>query len=254
MRLNPGLKRGEGRTHRTGEVVQSAKKPPSERLRELWPDIWAMVRPRRAILLFGFGLIVVSRLCGLVLPASTRYLIDDIIGRHHASMLLPLVLAVVAATIVQGVASFTLTQVLSIEGQKLIAELRRKVQEHIGRLPVTYFDANKTGQLVSRIMSDVEGVRNLIGTGLIEFFGGLLTAVLSLFILLRISPVMTGLSLAVVIGFALSLRKAFKTIRPIFRERGKINAEVTGRLTESLGGVRVIKGYHAEGREAKGFP
>src|SRR6185437_16233804 len=183
-----------------------------------------MVRPRRGILLLGFGLIVISRLCGLVLPASTRFLIDDIIGKRHASMLLPLVLAVVGATIVQGIASFTLTQVLSIEGQKLIAELRRKVQEHIGRLPVTYFDANKTGQLVSRIMSDVEGVRNLIGTGLIEFFGGLLTAILSVFILLRISALMTGLSLAVVIGFALSLRKAFKTIRPIFRERGKINA------------------------------
>jgi ABC-type multidrug transport system fused ATPase/permease subunit len=253
LRLSPGLKRGEGRTHRSGEVVQSAKKPASERLRELWPDIWALVRPRRGILLLGFGLIVISRLCGLVLPASTRYLIDDIIGRRHGSMLLPLVLAVVAATVIQGIAAFTLTQVLSIEGQKLIAELRRKVQEHIGRLPVTYFDANKTGQLVSRIMSDVEGVRNLIGTGLIEFFGGLLTAFLSLFILLRISPVMTGLSLAVVISFALSLRKAFRTIRPIFRERGKINAEVTGRLTESLGGVRVIKGYHAEAREAHVF-
>jgi subfamily B ATP-binding cassette protein MsbA len=253
VRLNPGLKRGEGRAHRSGEVVQSAKKPASERLRELWPDIWSMVRPRRRILLLGFGLIVISRLCGLVLPASTRFLIDDIIGKRHASMLLPLVLAVVGATVVQGIASFTLTQVLSIEGQKLIAELRRKVQEHIGRLPVTYFDSNKTGQLVSRIMSDVEGVRNLIGTGLIEFFGGLLTAILSVFILLRISALMTGLSLAVVIGFALSLRKAFKTIRPIFRERGKINAEVTGRLTESLGGVRVIKGYHAEWREAEVF-
>jgi subfamily B ATP-binding cassette protein MsbA len=196
---------------------------------------------------------VVSRLSGLVLPMSSRYLIDDVIGKHNASMLLPLVLAVLGATALQGVSQFTLTQLLSIEGQKLIAELRQKVQEHIGRLPVTYYDANKTGQLVSRIMSDVEGMRNLIGTGLIEFFGGLLTAVASLVILLRISAIMTAISLTVVLAFGLTLRRAFSTIRPIFRERGKINAEVTGRLTESLGGVRVIKGYHAEKREAAVF-
>jgi subfamily B ATP-binding cassette protein MsbA len=184
---------------------------------------------------------------------SSKFLIDNVIGKHQENMLLPIVLAVLGATAVQGLTSFTLTQLLSIEGQKVIAELRQKVQAHIGRLSVTYFDANKTGQLVSRIMSDVEGMRNLIGTGLIEFFGGLLTAVASLFILLRISPLMTGISAGVVICFGLSLQKAFKTIRPIFRERGKINAEVTGRLTESLGGVRVIKGYHAEAREAKIF-
>jgi ABC-type multidrug transport system fused ATPase/permease subunit len=229
------------------------KKPASERLRALWPDIRALVYPRRGLLFIGFLLIVVSRLCGLVLPLSSKYLIDNIMLGGQQSMLLPLVLAVLGATAIQGITSFTLTQLLSIEGQKVIAELRQKVQAHIGRLSVTYFDANKTGQLVSRIMSDVEGMRNLIGTGLIEFFGGVLTAVASLVFLLRISPMMTGLSAAVVICFGLSLRRAFKTIRPIFRERGKINAEVTGRLTESLGGVRVIKGYHAEEREAKIF-
>ena len=207
------------------------KKPPSERLRELWPDIRALIYPRRGLLLLGFALIVVSRTCGLVLPLSSKFLIDNVIGKHQENMLLPIVLAVLGATAVQGLTSFTLTQLLSIEGQKVIAELRQKVQAHIGRLSVTYFDANKTGQLVSRIMSDVEGMRNLIGTGLIEFFGGLLTAVASLFILLRISPLMTGISAGVVICFGLSLQKAFKTIRPIFRERGKINAEVTGRLT-----------------------
>jgi subfamily B ATP-binding cassette protein MsbA len=168
-------------------------------------------------------------------------------------MLLPLTGIVVGATAIQGVTTFTLTQLLSIEGQKVIAELRRKVQEHIGRLPVTYYDSNKTGQLVSRIMSDVEGMRNLIGTGVIEFIGGLLTAVMALVILLRLSTVMTLLSLAVVMTFGFALSKAFKTIRPIFRERGKLTAEVTGRLTESLGGVRVIKGYHAEAREAGVF-
>ncbi|MES1261973.1 MAG: ABC transporter ATP-binding protein [Acidobacteriota bacterium] len=229
------------------------KKAATERLRDLWPDIRALVHPRRGLLAGGFGLIVISRLCGLVLPLSSRYLIDDVIGKHNAGMLLPIVFAVLGATLIQGVTSFTLTQLLSIEGQKVIAELRQKVQEHIGRLPVTYFDANKTGQLVSRIMSDVEGMRNLVGTGLIEFFGGLLTAFASLVILLRISPLMTLLSLTIVLCFGAALSKAFRTIRPIFRERGKINAEVTGRLTESLGGVRVIKGYHAEAREAKIF-
>jgi subfamily B ATP-binding cassette protein MsbA len=231
----------------------SPKKPASERLRELWPDIWALVKPRRKILSVGMILIIVNRVSGLVLPYSTRFLIDNVINKHQASMLLPLTGIVVGATAIQGVTTFTLTQLLSIEGQKVIAELRRKVQEHIGRLPVTYYDSNKTGQLVSRIMSDVEGMRNLIGTGVIEFIGGLLTATMALVILLRISAAMTLLSVAVVMTFGLALRKAFKTIRPIFRERGKLNAEVTGRLTESLGGVRVIKGYHAEAREAKVF-
>ncbi len=248
------MSRGEGRAHRTNQMPPTVpKKAASERLRELWPDIWALVRPRRRLLFIGFILILVSRSCGLVLPWSTRYLIDDVILKHNGSMLLAITLAVLCATAIQGVSAFTLTQLLSIEGQKVIAELRAKVQEHIGRLPVTYYDANKTGQLVSRIMSDVEGMRNLIGTGLIEFVGGLLTAVASLVILLRISALMTGISLAVVICFGIALSKAFKTIRPIFRERGKINAEVTGRLTESLGGVRVIKGYHAESREAETF-
>ena len=222
-------------------------------MRELWPEIWAIVKPRRGILFIGFVLIVIKTLSGLVLPGSTRYLIDDVIVKHQSALLMRLVLLVVGATAVQGVTSFSLTQLLSIEGQKLIAELRRKVQEHIGRLPVTYYDANKTGQLVSRIMSDVEGMRNLVGTGVIEFVGGLLTSVIVFFWLMRMSPLLTLVSATVVIVFSATLSKAFKTVRPIFRERGKINAEVTGRLTESLGGVRVIKGYHAEEREAKVF-
>ncbi len=221
----------------------------SERLKALLPDIWALVKPRRAVLLVGFVLMAINRVCGLVLPASTKYLIDDIIGKRHIQMLVPLVSAVVAATAIQGVTSFTLTQLLSKAAQRLIAELRRKVQSHIGRLPVTYYDSNKSGTLVARIMSDVEGIRNLIGTGLVEFAGGLLTALIALAVLIRISPMMTGIAVLVIAAFSLVLTKAFRTIRPIFRERGKINAEVTGRLTESLGGVRVIKGYHAEERE-----
>jgi len=229
------------------------KKAASERLRDLWPDIRALVHPRRGILSIGFILIVINRVSGFVLPSSTRYLIDDVIYKHQSSLLVPLTLAVVGATVIQGITSYSLTQILSIAGQRLIAELRSKVQEHIGRLPVTYYDSNKTGQLVSRIMSDVEGMRNLVGTGVIEFFGGILTAVIALVLLLRISPLMTGISLSIVLVFGFALSKAFKTVRPIFRERGKIAAEVTGRLAESLGGVRVIKGYHAEAREAQVF-
>src|SRR2546423_9462321 len=196
---------------------------------------------------------VINRVCGVALPGSTKILIDDIIGKRRTELLLPLVSAVLAATLIQGITSFSLTQLLSKAAQRLIAELRRKVQAHIGRLPVTYYDANKSGTLVSRIMSDVEGLRNLIGTGLVEFAGGLLTAVIALAVLIRISPRMTGLAVLIIISFAFVLSKAFRTIRPIFRERSKINAEVTGRLTESLGGVRVVKGYHAESREADVF-
>jgi ABC-type multidrug transport system fused ATPase/permease subunit len=232
---------------------EPGKRPRSERLRALLPDVWELVRPRRGLLAFGMVLMAINRVSGLVLPASTKYLVDDILGKHHYALLRPLILAVVGATAVQGITSFALTQLLSKAAQRLIAELRRKVQEHVGRLPVTYYDANKSGILVSRIMSDVEGVRNLIGTGLVEFAGGLLTAVLALAVLLRLSPTMTGVALGAIVVFGLALRKAFGIMRPIFRERSKIYAEVTGRLTESLGGVRVVKGYHAEAQEARVF-
>jgi ABC-type multidrug transport system fused ATPase/permease subunit len=222
-------------------------------MKAVWPELREMIMPRRKLLALGFVLMIINRLSGLVLPYSTKYLVDDVIGKRNAAMLTPLVLAVLGATVIQGITSFTLTQLLSKAGQRLIAELRQKVQQHIGRLSVSYYDANKSGVLVSRIMSDVEGVRNLIGTGLVEFAGGLMTAVVALVVLLRISAVMTGLTALFVTAFAFALRQAFTKIRPIFRERGKINAEVTGRLTESLGGVRVVKGYHAEEREAGVF-
>ncbi|MGA2132242.1 MAG: ABC transporter ATP-binding protein [Bryobacteraceae bacterium] len=230
-----------------------SKLPKSERLRALWPDIKELIHPRRGLLAFGMVLMAINRVSGLLLPFSTKILVDNIIGKRHYGLLQPLILAVVAATMVQGVTSFGLTQLLSKAAQRLIAELRRKVQMHVGRLPVSYYDANKSGMLVSRIMSDVEGVRNLIGTGLVEFVGGLLTAVLALGVLLYLSPSMTGVALGAVLAFGLALRKAFGVMRPIFRERGKINAEVAGRLTESLGGVRVVKGYHAEAAEAEVF-
>jgi subfamily B ATP-binding cassette protein MsbA len=192
---------------------------------------------------------------GLTLPFLTKPLLDNALNvAHPVPNLLPKLIAIVfAATILQAVSSFSLTQLLSKEGQKLISELRRQVQEHVGRLSVAYYDANRTGTLVSRIMNDVEGVRNLIGTGLVEFVGGILTAVLAFVYLLHRSALVTITVFAVIGGFVVVLQYGFKKIRPIFRERAKINAEVTGRLTESLGGVRVIKGYHAEGREASVF-
>ncbi|MGB7624261.1 MAG: ABC transporter ATP-binding protein [Terriglobia bacterium] len=239
----------------TNENIARPPSPPAKKKRswELLPDIIALIKPRRGILAVGLVLMGINRVSGLILPASTKYLIDDVIGKKQIQLLMPIVFAVVGATVVQGLTSFTLTQLLSKSAQKMIADLRRQVQAHIGRLPVSFYDANKTGTLVSRIMSDVEGVRNLIGTGLVEFVGGVMTAALALVILLRISVTMTGVAFAVLLVFGVGLNKAFKTIRPIFRARPKINAEVTGRLTESLGGVRVVKGYHAEEREERVF-
>jgi subfamily B ATP-binding cassette protein MsbA len=232
---------------------QKPKGKPSDHLRSAWPLIKELVRPRRGLLALGFLLMIVNKVASLALPLSSRWLVDNVILKHQATLLGPLVLGVLAATCVQGATSFALTQLLSKEAQRLIAELRRKVQEHIGRLPVAYYDANKSGMLVSRIMTDVEGVRNLLGTGLVDFVGGVLLALLSLAVLLWTSPLLTGIALASISVFALVLIKAFGRIRPIFRERGKITAEVTGRLTESLAGVRVVKGYHAEDAEARVF-
>jgi len=228
-------------------------KAKTPQLRTVLPIIWELIRPRRQVLAIGFVLMLINRVSGLVLPYSTKYLIDTVIVKHHAELLKSLVLLVLGATAIQGVTSFALTQLLSKAAQRLIADLRQKVQAHIGRLPVAFYDATKTGTLVSRIMSDVEGVRNLIGTGLVDLVGGLITAGIALVVLFRISALMTVLAATFLLAFALALKKGLKTIRPIFRERSEINAEVTGRLAESLGGVRVIKGYHAEEREEKVF-
>ncbi len=236
-----------------GAAQPGKKKISKESLRAVLPDLWELVRPRWALLLFSFFLMVINRVAGLVLPYSTRFLIDLVVAKHRVELLSRIVLAVLAATATQGVTSFALTQLLSKAGQRLIADLRRKVQQHIGLLPVAFYDTNKTGTLVSRIMSDVEGVRNLLGTGLVDFSGGLITSGIALVVLFRISPRMTLATFVFLFAFGLALNKAFGTIRPIFRERGRINAEVTGRLTESLSGVRVIKGYHAEEREHKVF-
>ncbi|HKV05814.1 MAG TPA: ABC transporter ATP-binding protein [Candidatus Acidoferrales bacterium] len=217
------------------------------------PHVWTLIRPRRGILALGFGLMIVNRVSGLVAPGTLKYLFDNVIGRHQAYLLPRVILAVIGATILQGLTSYSLTQLLSKSSQRMITELRIAVQAHVGRLPVSFYDANKTGVLVSRIMSDVEGVRNLIGTGLVDFAGGIVTAILALGYLLSVSVSMTAAAFAAVLIFGLGLSKAFKTIRPMYRARPKLNAEVTGRLTESLGGVRVVKGYRAEEREEKVF-
>jgi ABC-type multidrug transport system fused ATPase/permease subunit len=233
--------------------VDAAKKKKKKINWKSLPEIWELIHPRRGVLLLGLALTGINTMSGFVLPLSSKYLFDNVIDKRQMQYLLPIVLSIIAATVIKGLTSFTLTQLLSKSAQRMITDLRKKVQAHIGRLPVSFYDTNKTGVLVSRIMSDVEGVRNLIGTGLVEFVGGLLTAVVALVILLRISAFMTLIAFAVLVVFAFALNKAFSTIRPIFRQRPKINAEVTGRLTESLGGVRVVKGYHAEDREEQVF-
>ena len=232
---------------------EAAKAPRIQRLKAVLPEVWTLLRPRRGLLGVGFVLMVINRVAGFVLPASTKFLIDDVINKHHLAGLQRLVGFVLLATVIQGATSFALTQLLSKAAQRLITELRQMVQKHISRLPVSFYDANKTGSLVSRIMSDVEGVRNLLGTGLVDFAGGLVTSGIALWWLMHISSKMTLIALASLAVFGAFLSKAFATIRPIFRERGRINADVIGRLTESLGGVRVIKGYHAEAREEAVF-
>jgi subfamily B ATP-binding cassette protein MsbA len=235
-----------------GQTDPSKRKP---NLKKLWPQVWTLVKPRKGMLVAGMALMAVNRVAGLVLPLVSKPLLDKVLSPVHAQpqLLLRIILAVLFATIVQAITSYSLTQLLSVAGQRLIAEMRREVQRHVGLLSVAYYDENRTGTLVARIMTDVEGVRNLVGTGLVQFVGGMLTAVLVFFFLLYQSVTVTLSVFAVVGAFVFVLQYGFKVIRPIFRERGKINAEVTGRLTESLGGVRVIKGYHAEEREHKVF-
>ncbi|MGP8270478.1 MAG: ABC transporter ATP-binding protein [Terracidiphilus sp.] len=242
----------QGRSARAGQADLPKHKPD---LKKLWPQVWSLVAPRKGLLLAGLCLMAINRVAGLVMPYTSKPLLDKVLSQQHPHPeLLPRIIALVfSAMVVQAVTSFSLTQLLSKAGQRLIAEMRRQVQRHVGLLSVAYYDANRTGTLVARIMSDVEGVRNLVGTGLVEFVGGLLTAVLAFLYLIHLSATVTLTVFAVMGAFVFILQYGFKTIRPIFRERSKINAEVTGRLTESLGGVRVIKGYHAEERESAIF-
>ena len=185
------------------------------------PDVWTLMKPRRGLLALGFVLMAINRVSGLVLPGSMKYFVDNVVLHRQLQLLTPIVLAVLGATIVQGLTSFSLTQLLSKSAQKMITDLRQQVQAHIGRLPIAFYDANKTGVLVSRIMSDVEGIRNLVGTGLVEFVGGLMTAAIALVYLIHTSVVMTALAFSILLVFGFGISWAFKTIRPIFRARPK---------------------------------
>src|SRR5205807_841928 len=214
-----------------------------------WRDARELIWTHRHRLALGMAVMIVNRLMGLVLPASSKYLIDDVILKHRSELLIPLALAAGAATLVQALSSFTLSQVLGVAAQRAITEMRKSVQEHVTRLPIRYFDSTQTGVLISRIMTDAEGIRNLVGTGLVQLVGGLVTAVIALCVLFYLNWRLTSIIIVALAAFGSSMALAFKKLRPLFRERGQINAEVTGRLTESLGGIRIVKAYTAEKRE-----
>ncbi|MEM7355279.1 MAG: ABC transporter ATP-binding protein, partial [Acidobacteriota bacterium] len=208
---------------------------------------------RRGRLLLGFVLIVISRLASLVMPASSKFLIDEVIGNGRAELLMWLAMAIGTATVIQAASTFALSQILSVAAQQAITEMRKKVEKHVIRLPVTYFDSTKSGTLLTRIMNDAEGIRNLIGTGLVQLIGGLLTATVALTALFYLNWRLTSITLVVLLSYAVLMFFFFKKLRPLFRERGEIQSQVSGRLGEALGGVRVVKAYTAEEREDRIF-
>jgi ABC-type multidrug transport system fused ATPase/permease subunit len=218
-----------------------------------WKEARELVWQHRRSLTIGLSLMLVNRLTGLVLPASSKYLIDDILGKRRADLLIPLALAAAAAVVVQAVTSYALSQVVSVAAQRAISDMRKSVQQHVMHLPISYFDSTKTGILISRIMTDAEGVRNLVGTGLIQLSGGLLTAVIAMVVLFALNWKLTAITIVVLLAFGAMMAAAFSRLRPLFRDRGKINADVTGRLAESLGGIRIVKVYVSEKREESLF-
>jgi ABC-type multidrug transport system fused ATPase/permease subunit len=234
------------------QPAEAGKKKPLKP-RTVLNDAIDLVRARKGRLLFGLLLMTINRVAGLVLPGTTKFLLDDVIGKGNRELLMQIVLVAGAATLVQAVTSFALSQVLGKAAQRSITEMRREVQRHVGRLSVGYFEQTKAGALLSRVMNDAEGIRNLVGTGLVEIVGGMVTAVLALGFLFYYNVKLTLIALAVVSLFAFIMKYAFTTLRPLFRERSKINAELSGRLTESFSGVRVVKAYQAEQREALVF-
>ncbi len=244
--------RGTGERLPRSTVSASVSGPqPKKRVTaaDAWREARELVWAHRRRLGLGLILMLISRLAGLVLPASSKWLIDEVVGNGRADLLMPLALAAGAATAVQAVTSFVLSQILGVAAQRAITDMRKRVQAQVLRLPVRYFDSTQTGALVSRIMSDAEGVRNLVGTGLVQLVGGFVTALMGLAILFWLNWQLTVITILVLGAFGGGMAFAFNTLRPLFRERGKINAEVTGRLTEALGGIRVVKSYTAEKRE-----
>ena len=230
-----------------------AEKKKRFKLSDVWEEARGLVWAHRGRLALGFAIMLVNRVVGLVLPATSKFLVDDVIGKHRADLLPILALAAAGATIVQAVTSFSLSQLLSVAAQRAITEMRKSVNDHVMRLPVRYFDTTQTGQLISRIMNDAEGVRNLIGTGIVQLVGGFVEAGLALGVLFWLNWHLTTVTLVVLAAFGGGMAFAFKKLRPIFRERGEIQAQVTGRLNQTLGGVRVVKAYVAEDREQAVF-
>jgi ABC-type multidrug transport system fused ATPase/permease subunit len=242
--------RRRGGTPRADDAPAKKKSPP---LKVILRDAAELLHARKGRLTLGLALMLLSRVAGLVLPGTSKILLDDVIGKGKRQLLVPIVLAAAAATLIQAVTGYALAQILGKAAQRSITEMRRSVQRHVGRLQIAFFDQTKTGVLLSRVMTDAEGIRNLVGTGLVELAGGLITAVLALGILFYFSVKLTLIALGVLSLFGLVLLFAFRTLRPLFRERSKINAEVSGRLTESFSGIRVVKAYRAERREALVF-
>ncbi|HEU0015123.1 MAG TPA: ABC transporter ATP-binding protein [Longimicrobium sp.] len=220
---------------------------------EAWREARALMWAHRRYLVLGLGLMVISRLAGLVPAGSSKYLIDEVVGKQRAELLWPLAGIVAAATLVQAVTSFALSQVVSVTAQRAITDMRRRVQRHVTRMPIRYFDSTQVGVLVSRVMNDAEGIRNLVGTGIVQLVGGVFTGAIALGMLFYLNWKLTIAILVVLAAFGAAMSLTFTRLRPIFRERGKINAEVTGRLTETLGGIRVVKAYGTEKREERVF-
>jgi ABC-type multidrug transport system fused ATPase/permease subunit len=235
------------------DATKPAKKAKPLRSAEAWAEARRLMWSHRRYLGIGLVLMVVSRIAGLVPAASSKYLIDEVLARSRGDLLLPLAGAVLAATLVQGVTSFALSQVISVTAQRAITDMRRRVQRHITRLPIRYFDGTQVGVLVSRVMNDAEGIRNLVGTGIVQLVGSLFTAALALVALLYLNWVLTLAIVVLLAGFGFTMSTTFKKLRPIFRERGEITAQVNGRLTETLGGIRVVKAYGTEKREQRVF-
>jgi subfamily B ATP-binding cassette protein MsbA len=230
-------------------IVKEKEKKKRITLSSAWSDARELIWAHRYRLSLGLTLMIVNRLAGFVLPTSSKYVIDEVVNKQRSQLLVPLALAAGGATVLQALTSFGLSQILGVAAQRAITDMRKSVQEHVARLPIRYFDSTQTGVLISRIMTDAEGIRNLVGTGLVQLIGGLMTAAIALGVLFYVNWRLTSITLLALGAFATVMALAFKRLRPLFRERGKINAEVTGRLTESLGGIRIVKAYAAEKRE-----
>lgn len=215
--------------------------------------IKTIIYPHKKTIFIGLILIIISRISGLILPGASKYLIDEVIQKNNFKLLKLLLIVVACAIVIQSITSFLLTRIMSVEAQRFISELRVRVQQKVLSLPILFFDNNKSGTLVSRVINDVEGVRNIVGTGLVQLIGGIITSSISLFILFTISTSLTLMVLIPVLVFGIISYFAFKKIRPVFKQRRKIEAEVTGRLTETLGGIRIVKGFNAASFEIEVF-